>query len=147
MSNLGANVAKLFVMLALACLPALAQQDVPDAPTPKPSAQFPSNAPPAPKNTHTEQQPTDAAPTTSPVPRCVCAAGVWFGVVGAASVGCCSVWVFLGAGGALDGNCALGLGVGASGTSCWANAGKQANANITKSFATFAPRFDILFPP
>ncbi len=64
MSNLGANVAKLFVMLALACLPALAQQVVPDAPTPKPSAQFPSNAPPAPKNTHTEQQPTDAAPTT-----------------------------------------------------------------------------------
>src|SRR5258708_476306 len=147
MSNLGANVAKLFVMLALACLPALAQQDVPDAPTPKPSAQFPSNAPPAPKNTHTEQQPTDAAPTT---PNQTPAAQTQRGtgdVVGAASVGCCSVWVFLGAGGALDGNCALGLGVGASGTSCWANAGKQANANITKSFATFAPRFDILFPP
>src|SRR5258708_23467485 len=63
MSNHGAKVAKLFVMLALACLPGLAQQDIPDAPAPKPSTQFPSTAPPAPKNTHTDPPATDAPGT------------------------------------------------------------------------------------
>jgi VWFA-related protein len=58
---------KLVCLLALVCLPGLAQQSVPDAPQPKPSSQpsqFPEGAPPAPKNDHAA--PPDAASTPTP---------------------------------------------------------------------------------
>src|SRR5215475_10727677 len=64
----------------LCSLPALAQQTLPDGPTPKPQAQqgvpdapqpknspsqFPDSAPPAPKNVHEESAP---APASTPTP-------------------------------------------------------------------------------
>src|SRR5215471_16853509 len=58
---------KLVYVLALACLPGLAQQNVPDAPQPKPSSQpsqFPEGAPQAPKNDHAEPPPVAASTPT-----------------------------------------------------------------------------------
>src|SRR5262245_22895623 len=62
---------KLVYLLALVCLPGLAQQNVPDAPQPKPSAQpsqFPEGAPQAPKNDHTEPAPAAASTPTAAAP-------------------------------------------------------------------------------
>jgi VWFA-related protein len=57
-------------LLALAALPLAAQQGIPDAPQPKnPQAQFPTDAPPAPKNEHPELPPADAASTPAPLPQ------------------------------------------------------------------------------
>ena len=58
---------KLVSLLALVCLSGLAQQNVPDAPQPKPSSQpsqFPEGAPQAPKNDH--GAPPAAASTPTP---------------------------------------------------------------------------------
>ena len=60
---------KLVCLLALVCLSGLAQQNVPDAPQPKPSQpnQFPEGAPQAPKNDHAAPPPVaDSTPTPSP---------------------------------------------------------------------------------
>ena len=59
---------KLVYLLALVCLSGLAQQNVPDAPQPKPSSQpnqFPEGAPQAPKNDHAAPPPI-AASTPAP---------------------------------------------------------------------------------
>ena len=62
MSRLTSVVCALISLILLACLPAAAQ-NVPDAPTPKPStpsnSPFPSGAPPAPKNTHPDNAPAE----------------------------------------------------------------------------------------
>jgi VWFA-related protein len=58
----------LLCALSLMALPVAAQQPLPDSPTPKNPTQqnqFPENAPPAPKNTHPDQQP-EVTPTPTP---------------------------------------------------------------------------------
>jgi VWFA-related protein len=66
MLGFGSGARKLIWVVALAGLPGLAQQDLPDAPKPKvPTQQFPADTPPAPKNNH-DQQPEGPA-TTTPV--------------------------------------------------------------------------------
>src|SRR5690242_20597991 len=57
---------KFLLLVGLLVSPGLAQQNVPDAPKPKPNlpSQFPDNAPPAPKNERPELPPPDSAPTT-----------------------------------------------------------------------------------
>lgn len=62
---------KLVYLLALVCLPGLAQQNVPDAPQPKPSSQpsqFPEGVPPAPKNDHAAPPPAEASTPTPSAP-------------------------------------------------------------------------------
>ena len=58
MVQLASVLHKLIFLLLLTCL-AAAAQDIPDAPTPKPSPNnpFPAGAPPAPKNTHPDNPP------------------------------------------------------------------------------------------
>src|SRR5436309_14108540 len=58
MVRLASVLHKLIFLLLLTCL-AAAAQDIPDAPTPKPSPSnpFPAGAPPAPKNTHPDNPP------------------------------------------------------------------------------------------
>ena len=58
MVRLASVLHKLIFLLLLTCL-AAAAQDIPDAPTPKPSPNnpFPAGAPPAPKNTHPDNPP------------------------------------------------------------------------------------------
>jgi VWFA-related protein len=64
MFGFGSGTRTLLWTVALACLPALGQQDIPDAPKPKvPVQQFPADTPPAPKNVHPDQPPTDTATT------------------------------------------------------------------------------------
>jgi VWFA-related protein len=55
-------------LLALVCLPMVAQQSVPDAPKPKDPqpAQFPDDAPPAPKNVRTDDH--GPGPSSTPAP-------------------------------------------------------------------------------
>ncbi|PYP87460.1 MAG: hypothetical protein DMG65_16915 [Candidatus Angelobacter sp. Gp1-AA117] len=72
MSRSTSVVRALISFTLLACLPAAAQ-NVPDAPTPKPSvpsnSPFPTGAPPAPKNAHPDNTPADQpAETPSDVP-------------------------------------------------------------------------------
>jgi len=62
------GVGKLVCLLVLVCASLLGQQNVPDAPAPKPSVQpnqFPDNAPPAPKNDHSAPP---AAAVSTPTP-------------------------------------------------------------------------------
>ncbi len=66
--HFGHRTRKILWLAALACSIAPAQQNVPDAPVPKPSEQpnqFPEDAPPAPKNDHSAQPPT-ASSTPAP---------------------------------------------------------------------------------
>jgi len=61
---------RLLFLLVLLAIPIAAQQGVPDAPKPKnPQPQFPSDAPPAPKNEHAELPPPDAESTPAPLPQ------------------------------------------------------------------------------
>lgn len=61
---------KLVLVLGLFVLPVLAQQNVPDAPRPKnpAPAQFPDDAPPAPKNTRPDLPESSPASTPAPAP-------------------------------------------------------------------------------
>ncbi len=77
MSGFGSGAKKLFCLCGLLAVSLWAQQqqpqNVPDAPKPKPQAdqaQFPDDAPSAPKNDHPAGAPGDAAvPAATPVPR------------------------------------------------------------------------------
>jgi VWFA-related protein len=70
MRGLTHRTRELIWLLAMICLPMVAQQNVPDAPKPKdpPPAQFPDDAPPAPKNVRPEDHGPVAVSTPTSTP-------------------------------------------------------------------------------
>lgn len=66
------RISNFICLAAVACSGVLAQQNVPDAPMPKPSTdsnQFPEGAPTAPKNDHSTEPPAASTPTPSAAPE------------------------------------------------------------------------------
>lgn len=70
MSGLGSGARKLAFLLAMAVIPLSGQQNIPDAPKPKANqpAQFPGDAPPAPKNPRPAGDSPAAQPDATPPP-------------------------------------------------------------------------------
>ncbi|HEU5413653.1 MAG TPA: VWA domain-containing protein [Candidatus Angelobacter sp.] len=70
MIGLESGARNFLLLLCLLGLPVWGQQNVPDAPKPKPNlpSQFPDNAPPAPKNERPELPPPGAEATPQPAP-------------------------------------------------------------------------------